>query len=389
MDPSLFFAADGRVYYTRHSGGERGAIYQSELDPKSGELGETHLVWRGTGDIWPEGPHLFEIAGRYYLTIAEGGTSYGHMQTIARAASPFGPFEANPRNPILTHRARPEHPIQATGHADFVQTEAGDWWAVFLGIRPVDGQHHHIGRETFLAPVVFDEDGWPVVNGGRPVELEMPDAGLPPREPWPLAKARRDFTEEALPVEFWFLRNPSPESWSLRERRGFLRLRASAASLEEPASPALVGRRQLQHVCRAAALLDFQPANAGHEAGLCARSSEANHYRLALALRDDGARCVRLTSRIKAHSQVVAEVPVPDGPLVLGIDANAKNYRFSWAREGGRSELVGTLPCRPLSSESAGGFTGVVFGMYATRDSGRAAEPTAPADFDWFEYHDG
>ena len=34
--------------------------------------------------------------------ISEGGTSYGHRLTVARSKSPWGPFEANPANPILT-----------------------------------------------------------------------------------------------------------------------------------------------------------------------------------------------------------------------------------------------------------------------------------------------
>ena len=61
-------------------------------------------MWRGTGGRYPEGPHLYKKDGRYYLLISEGGTEYGHMITIARSASPWGPFEPGPRNPILTHR---------------------------------------------------------------------------------------------------------------------------------------------------------------------------------------------------------------------------------------------------------------------------------------------
>ena len=35
---------------------------------------------------------------------------------------------------------------------------------VFLGFRPQAGRFHHLGRETFLAPVTWSADGWPVVN---------------------------------------------------------------------------------------------------------------------------------------------------------------------------------------------------------------------------------
>ena len=135
MDPSLSFTPDGRALYLRHGGGEHGGAYQAELDLATGRLlGEPQLLWRGTGGIWPEGPHLYAIDGRQYLLLAEGGTSTGHRVTIARSQSPYGPFEPDPDNPVLTHADRPEEPIQATGHADLVQTEAGDWWMVLLGI---------------------------------------------------------------------------------------------------------------------------------------------------------------------------------------------------------------------------------------------------------------
>jgi xylan 1,4-beta-xylosidase len=194
MDPSLFFDDDGKVYYTRHGGGERGGVVQAELDLASGQLkSDVQPIWPGTGGIWPEGPHLFKIAGRYYLLISEGGTSYDHMLTVARADSPWGPFEPCPHNPILAHRPRTGHPIQATGHADLVQAQNGTFWLVLLGIRPTNGPYHHLGRETFLAPVVFDRAGWPVVNGGAGIEFEMPSLGLPPFEAPPAPPARDDF----------------------------------------------------------------------------------------------------------------------------------------------------------------------------------------------------
>ena len=65
-----------------------------------------------------------------------------------------------------------------------VQTDAGDWWMVLLGIRPLARQHY-IGRETLLAPVSWNAQGWPVVNQGRPLSETMSAAGLPPSHPWP------------------------------------------------------------------------------------------------------------------------------------------------------------------------------------------------------------
>jgi alpha-N-arabinofuranosidase len=165
IDPSLAFL-DGRVFYTRNGRGadrEHPFVYQGELmlasRPAIARI--PRVVWRGTGGVWPEAPHLYRRGEWYYLVTAEGGTSYGHSVVVARGTDPYGPFEPSPHGPLLTHRDRPRLPIQGTGHADLVDLDDGTTWAVLLAIRPHGGRHHHLGRETFLAPVRWGEDGWP------------------------------------------------------------------------------------------------------------------------------------------------------------------------------------------------------------------------------------
>ncbi|MGB5354972.1 MAG: glycoside hydrolase family 43 protein, partial [Woeseia sp.] len=83
IDPDLFFDDDGRVWYvgthqpdSPNFEGE-GEIWLQELDPDSWQLrGPRHFLWRGAcGGVWAEGPHLYRRDGRYYLLVAEGGTS--------------------------------------------------------------------------------------------------------------------------------------------------------------------------------------------------------------------------------------------------------------------------------------------------------------------------
>jgi xylan 1,4-beta-xylosidase len=384
MDPSLLFDADGRAYYTRHSGLERGGIYQARIDVKTGVLsGEPELLWRGTGRVWPEGPHLYAIDGRYYLMIAEGGTSTGHAITVARATSPFGPFEAYAHNPILTHSDRPEQPIQATGHGDLVQAPNGTWWMVFLGVRRWDGEHHHLGRETFLAPLSWTAEGWPVVNGGAPITGSMRAPGLPEPRPWPLPATLDGFDARELAFDWNFVRNPTPGSWSLEARPGFLRLQGSTASLDEVGSPAFVGRRQRHFRASVRAALDFSPRSGADRAGLTLRANEANHYDLFLT-GSPGARRVQLVTRVQGQSQLVGETPVGDGPIELRVEAFPDRYELAAIVSGQPHPF--SVPTAPLSSESAGGFTGVYIGMFA---STTRAEGMPPADFDWFEYIPG
>jgi len=383
MDPSLLFAADGRAYYTRHGNGEHGGIYQAELNLGAGQLaGEPKLIWSGTGGIWPEGPHLYEIEGRYYLLISEGGTSTGHRLTIARSASPFGPFEPYAHNPILTHSDRPTEPIQATGHGDLVQASDGRWWIVFLGIRRWDGEHHHLGRETFLAPVEWNAEGWPIINHGAPIALEMNAEGLPKGEPVPQPSARDDFTAPSLGLMWNFLRAAPQERWSLGERPGFLRLHGSAASLDSVSTPAFVGRRQRHFRSYAAARLEFEPGTPDERAGLTVRANEANHHDL-VVVRAGSERRVQLWSRVAGTSSQIGDAKLSPGAVTLRIESFPDRYVFSAEDALGNLHELGNAPTAPLSSESAGGFTGVYFGMFAT-SGGAAAMPVA--DFDWFEY---
>jgi alpha-N-arabinofuranosidase len=381
MDPSLFFDDDGKVYYTRHGGQEQGGIYQAELDLQNGRLVETaREIWGGTGGVWPEGPHLYKIDGTYYLLVAEGGTSYDHKITIARSSSPWGPFESFSENPILTHSDRRSEPIQATGHGDLVQTPEGNWWMVLLGIRPPDGSHHHLGRETFLAPVAWNDAGWPVVNQGEPIALTMPGAGLPNAAPVPPESLRDDFDGTELGLPWNYLRNPTVPNYSLATRAGFLRLTGTSTTMNDQASPTFVARRQRHLSCRVSTMLEFEPPAEGHEAGLVLRQNEANHYDLVVTY-IGGAPHARLRSRVAGTDTIVQEADLADGPVTLIVEASPLSYQFFVASGGAEPVSLGTLDTAPLSSESAGGFTGVYFGLYATTPSGTAA----PADFDSFE----
>ena len=382
MDPSLFFDDDGKVYYTRHGGGEHGGVYQAQIDLQAGKLLDApRLIWPGTGGVWPEGPHLYKVNGMYYLMISEGGTSYNHSLTMARSASPWGPFVAAPANPILTHRGHPDLPLQATGHGDLVQTPQGNWWLTLLAIRPQD-HHHHLGRETLLAPAAWDRQGWLTVNGGQPLATTMTVSGLPDAAPWPAPPVRDPFDSPGLGLQWQLLRGPGDGLWSLSERPGALRLKGSAVTMNDLAQPAFIGRRQEHLRMRAATAMDFTPSRPGQSAGLVLRQNEKNYYEL----RVTGApvRRLELVTRVDGVTAVQATAVLPPGVVTLAVESFANRYQFSY-RSGtaAPSSLIGTAPTAPLSSELAGGFTGVYIGMFA-EGAGKAAMPAA--DFSWFDY---
>jgi alpha-N-arabinofuranosidase len=382
IDPSLFFDDDGTVYYIRHVGGGDGYIGQQVLDLETGRLiGEMKEIWGGTGGVWAEGPHMYKRDGKYYLMISEGGTSYDHMVTIARSESPWGPFEACPHNPILTHRDRSDHAVQALGHADLVETPAG-WWAVCLGIRPQPGRVHHLGRETFLAPVTWSNDGWPTIGDRGTIELETVAPALNP-QPLPPQPTRDEFDANSLAFDWNFLRNPRAADWSLTARPGYLRLNGTAVTLSDQDSPAFVGRRQTALACRVATQLEFSPNQENEEAGLVVRGNDANHYDFGVILRDGRPHVFLREVLAGKVVEPIRYAAIPAGEVELSIMARPLEYEFVYQPAGDAPKNLGSAATSDLSSEKIGGFTGVYFGLYAT---GNGKPSSVPADFNWFDY---
>ncbi|MEJ2568817.1 MAG: family 43 glycosylhydrolase, partial [candidate division WOR-3 bacterium] len=315
--------------------------------------------------------------------IAEGGTSYGHMITIARSDSPWGPFEPDPNNPILTHRDREGNQFRALGHGDLVETPAG-WWIIFLGIRPQGGHYNHLGREMFLAPVRWNEAGWPVVNGGNPIEKTMPAPRLP-KYTFKKEPERDNFDGCDLALYWNYLRNPYMKNYSLTERPGYLRLWGTAVTMGDQDSPTFIGRRQTAMECRAAAKLDFNPQHMGEEAGLVIRGNEINRAEIGITLKD-GKRHVFFMNMVKGKLvEPVRYEEIGEGDVILSIEAKPLSYELFYQINGGTAKSMGKLETKYLTFEEVEGylFTGVYFGMFAT---GNGEKNTVPADFVWFDF---
>jgi xylan 1,4-beta-xylosidase len=306
------------------------------------------------------------------------------MINIARSPTPWGPFEPCPHNPILTNRARAMSVAQCIGHGDLVETHEGKWWMVFLGIRQKPGffpRVHNLGRETFLAPVHWDNHGWPVVNGdGTLPELEI-DADCPASVPVNREPSRDHFDSPKLRFCWNFLRNPYPEDWSLGERPGWLTLKGSGITLNEEDSPAFIGRRQQHDECEVSTLMDFEPL-ANDEAGLTVFMNPRHHYEIA-ARHSEGKKELIVRQTIGDLFKLVHSEIISPGPLRLLIQANQEFYHFSFVVGDQPLKTVAVGAARYLSTEVATGYTGVYFAMYAT---GNGQKSQAPAHFDWLDY---
>lgn len=368
IDPSLFWEDDGRCFMVSNP---NDGIWLCEIDPFTGEQKtESKLIWEGTGGRYPEAPHLYKKDGWYYLMIAEGGTEYGHSETIARSRRIDGPYLGNPANPILTHyrQSTEASPIQGTGHADLVQAHDGSWWMVCLAFRPVSGNNHVMGRETYLAPVSWPRGGWPVVNGDGTIALSM-DVPTLPQVPVARPDAVVEF-DAPLGHEWNYLRNYSPENYKVGDGR--LTLVASTESIDGVGAPTFVGRRQ-QHVAFSSeAVVSLDGKTAGDEAGISLYMKSHTHYDLSLVRKEDGKTYARLRYRLGEMSHVEREVEVGGKGVTLRVEGSAEAYSFSISTDGEKFLHMGKMDTSFISSEAGGGFTGAYIALFAQKAAGKS-----------------
>jgi alpha-N-arabinofuranosidase len=344
-------------------------------------------MWNGTGGRYPEAPHIYKKDGWYYLLISEGGTEYGHKMTIARSKSLYGPYESNPSNPIFTHinEISQNNPIQGTGHGDFVQAHDGSWWVVFLGFRPQSLLHHVLGRETFLAPVRWDANAWPVINGNGTVDINMNVPTLP-LKPVKQQALSTDFDEAKLGVDWNYLRNPFMNNYSLTEKKGSLRLKATPVSLDDNDSPTFVGRRQEHIDFSATTVLSLNNAKEGDEAGMTILYTSQAHYDLFLKKSEKGKRKLVVRYKMGVLNHTAYEMEIPGDKIYLKVKGDKDLYSFYYSLDGKQFNFLNKINVWYLSSETNGGFTGVYIGLYATSQS---KNTKASADFDKFMYKPG
>jgi len=385
IDPTLFWDESGKSYFLSntgiHSDGSyRDGIHLSEIDIKTGKLtSEPVNIWNGTGGRYPESPHIYQKDGYYYLMIAEGGTEYGHKVTIARSKYIYGPYDACPFNPILTqiNQSTQNSPIQGSGHADLVQAHDGSWWMVFLAFRMQNGQHHLTGRETYLAPVSWPENGWPAVNGSGTVSIDMNCKTLP-LKPFAKKSVRDDFSTSKPSFDWNYLRNPARENYVFNGQKSKLILKGSAVSINDADSPTFLGRRQDQISFQATTLLNFAPTKSNEEAGFTALMNERYHLDL---VKTKGKLVLRY--RLGEIRHIEKEVSMNEKSVYLRIESSPEFYTFSYSLDGKAFNALGKVNTNLISTETAGGFTGVYLGLFA---SGNGKASLTPAEFDWFDY---
>ncbi|WP_010544616.1 glycoside hydrolase family 43 protein [Sphingomonas elodea] len=383
IDPSIYWEGD-RAYIVNNRAPDETARYEGhraiwlqEFDWRTGKMvGPSTQLVNGGVDItkkpeWIEGPHVFKKDGWYYLIAAEGGTSVNHSQVVFRSRDLRGPYLPFAGNPILTQRdldpKRP-NPVTSTGHAKLVQTQTGEWWATFLGVRPYADDFYNTGRETFLLPVRW-VDGWPII---LPKGTPLPLVARAPRLPGqarPALPTSGDFgyvdrfAGSRLSMQWVGIRTPRVPFYKVE--RGELVITRGAPLGDLTQVPGFVGRRQQHANADVSVVVRYTPAKDGDRAGLAAVQSDENNLFFGLT-RTSGIRTLALYTTEKGKERLVAATPLPGmAPVQLALAIRGGKMRFDY-RVGGRLKtLQYDVDARFLSTHEAGGFVGTIIGPMA------------------------
>lgn len=408
IDPSIYFdestdkayiiynsdAPDRKPLYSGHR-----TIRMFEFDPVNLKvIGEEKQLVNGGVDlskkpVWIEGPHILKHNGWYYLYAAEGGTSVNHSEVVLRSKDVWGPYVPFEGNPILTQRELPadrKDAITSAGHAQFVEGPDGKWYSIFLAVRPYEGDYYNTGRETFIAPLTWNND-WPMIeHGEKAIAYRYPVTFKEVKQKGALPQSGNfaytiNFDKELDP-SFLFMRTIDKSSYALSKKEG-LTLKLKPETIMEMGNPSFIGKRQQHLYSTAETELTFTPKSDKEKAGFVILQDEGHFYFLCKSKAQDKDVLQLYQSKPRSKDmELLTEVPLDAkvGKLGLRIESQGDQYRFYYATDAKNWQLLkDKVDGKFLSTKVAGGFIGCLYGLYATS----SGEPTTnSASFQYLKY---
>jgi len=400
IDPDIFFDNDGKVWYVGTHSPENpnfegeGEIWLQQIDAENWKLiGERHYLWRGAcGGVWVEGPHLYKRDNRYYLTVAEGGTSFNHAVMIAVSDSIKGPYIPNDRNPILsTRQLSYDNWVHSTGHADLIELNDGRWYMVALGIRGEEDRGSNMGRETHLIPMQWEREPfwwkekkyeWPVV---------APQTGKVERSnpvPFKGTTLKRNlsfidnFDSSNLKLDWNFRRVPLPNIFSLSARKDHLRLYTNPNTIQERGRASLIGFRQTETNFEYQAKMSFKPKSNNSEAGISLFQKDDNYFTLTVIKEDKGFKLQLKLAEPNAEPIILKKQAIPNYTEEITFNVKSENYGYSfyYSLDGTEFKLFEKTKSNHILSKK---YTGAYLGIYTTSSGINSRDYV---DFDWVRY---
>ncbi len=412
FDGSMFRDDDGRKWFvsmeweTRDGWHKPGVVSLCEYDdvnqcvidkPKRISSGATKR-----GCI--EGPHLYKREGWYYLMCAEGGTGYGHAVTMARSRDLYGPYEPDPKGPILTtcddfdemnndesrklHRYNPDSILQKAGHGSYVETPEGEVYLVYHVGRPLLPELCcTLGRECCIQKMEWTQDGW-LRKAGLEDNRATVDIVLPnlPLGTTPSKSVAYDLSKNQIPLDFFSPRIMPSTFASVQEQKFVLQGKESLSSCH---AASYLGRKLTGLHDSFEARVDFTPEVYQHYAGVCIYYDQMDYLLLRKTWSDE--HQAEILDVLKVENGVRIEFPhsviiAPKGAITMKVAVEGLTVRMYWRTDDGIFAQIGDdVPTFHYSDEycKAGEFTGTTVGLYCVD----ALLHRQVARFDHVAYH--
>ena len=301
-------------------------------------VGERREILRNTTS-WErhvvEGSFILRRGGWFYHFYSGNaccGRACDYALGVARAKKLLGPWEKYPKNPIIAAN----RDWQCPGHGSIAETPDGRTFLLYHSYRKRRDMFN-VGREGVLDEIVWGEDGWPSVNGGRgpssvaPAPLGRGNLSAP-------AEFFDNFDGISLGPEWqWPMNNP-PATRIVSGSGGYLSLTASAAAVTEEYAGAVIARRTTSGDYTATALIDMRGATASARAGLSAYGWRD----AALGISTGGGKVYVWRREGREPRRVaVADVPATDSVYLRMKVEGGVRFHFSYSLNGSEWTDVG------------------------------------------------
>ena len=370
-DHSLFFDDDGKTYLVTGTGKLK--IYELKDDLSDIKPGTERILIDNANTpagknimLKAEGSQLFKVKGKYYLFNIVWPRGGMRTVLIHRADNINGPWEGKVA-------------LQDLGVAQggLIDMPGSTWYAYLFR------DNGAVGRVPYLVPVKW-QDGWPVlgVDGKVPVTLNLPAnksliPGIVHSDEF-----TRNKNDAALPLVWQWNHNPENSLWSLKERKGFLRLKTDRIDTSFFFARNTLTQRTIGPVCTGTTSLDVANMKDGDFAGFCLLQK---NYGLVGVQVNGNAKSIVMMNASGGKAMDAAAVPITQNIVYFKAQCDFTNKKDAadffysldgniWTPIGTQLKMAYTLPH----------FIGYRFGLfnYATKETG------GYADFDYFRITD-
>lgn len=342
-DGSLFFDDDGRVYIFNGTG----HLTEMKADLSDIKPGGTDMqLFERDADEQGllEGSSVVKHDGRYYLLMISMDWSIpGRLrrEVCYRADKITGPYE---KRVILE---TPFESYGGVGQGCIVDGPKGEWYGLIFQDRG------GVGRVPCLMPCRW-VDGWPMLgdeNGHIPNDTSLPYTDLKG------IMGSDTFSDSKHLSLYWqWNHNPIDEAWSLKERKGYLRLKTARVVDNLYVAPNTLTQRLCGPACTGTVVIDYSGMKDGDHCGIAAFNGDSGvlqivrengSYRLVMSeeksIFEKGKRNIE---RVTVEEKASVELPAETKRIYLRLHADFHPGRdiatFAYSTDGKSFTPLGT-----------------------------------------------